>query len=89
MVVVDEENVRTVFDDLFEMRNPLTELATRIMLSHIFLWASIQDFSIAMNSWQLAIAVFSLTKKNLFDREGYMKINKIPTDLLANKPRCY
>jgi hypothetical protein len=51
--------------------------------------ASIQDFSIAMNSWQLAIAVFSLAKTNLFDREGYMKINKIPMDLLANEPWCY
>ena len=85
MRVVNEENVRTVFDNIFEMGNPLTELAIRIKLSHIFLLASIQDSSIAMNSWQPAIAVFSIAKTNLFGREGYMKIKKIPTDLLANK----
>jgi hypothetical protein len=71
------------------MRDPLTELATRIMLSHIFLWAYIQDSSITMNTRQLAIAVFSLAKTNLFGREGYMKINKIPMDLLTNKPWRY
>jgi hypothetical protein len=88
-LVVDEENVWTVVDNLFEMRDPLTELATRIMLSHIFLWAYIQDSSITMNTRQLAIAVFSLAKTNLFGREGYMKINKIPMDLLTNKPWRY
>jgi hypothetical protein len=88
-VVVNEENIGTVVDNLFEMRNPLTELATRIMLSHIFLWASIQDSSIAMNTWQLAKAVFSHAKTNLFGREGYRKINKIPMDLLTNKPWRY
>jgi hypothetical protein len=88
-VVVDEEYVGTVVDNLFEMRDPLTELATRIMLSHIFLWAYIQDSSITMNTRQLAIAVFSLAKTNLFGREGYMKINKIPMDLLTNKPWRY
>jgi hypothetical protein len=88
-VVVDEENVGTVVDNLFEMRDPLTELATRIMLSHIFLWAYIQDSSITMNTRQLAIAVFSLAKTNLFGREGYMKINRIPMDLLTNKPWRY
>jgi hypothetical protein len=56
------------------------------MLSHIFLWAAIQDSSITMNTWQLAIAVFSLAKTNQFGREGYMKINKIPMDFLTNKP---
>jgi hypothetical protein len=85
-VVVNEKNVGTVVDNVFEMGNPLSELAIRIMLSHIFLWASIQDSSIALNTWQLAIAVFSLAKTNLFGREGYMKINKIPMDLLTNKP---
>jgi len=59
------------------------------MLSHIFLWAYIQDSSITMNTRQLAIAVFSLAKTNLFRREGYMKINKIPMDLLTNKPWRY
>ena len=88
-MVVNEKNVGTVVDNVFEMGNPLDELAIRIMLSHIFLWASIQDSSIAMNTWQLAIAVFSLAKTNLFGREGYMKINKIPMGLLTNKPLRY
>jgi hypothetical protein len=59
------------------------------MLSHIFLWASIQNSSITMNTRQLAIAVFSPAKINLFGREGYMKINKIPMNLLTNKPWRY
>ena len=89
MRVVNEENVRTIFDNIFEMRNPLTGLAIRIKLSHIFLVDFFQDSSIAMNSWQPAIAVFSIAKTNLFGREGYMKINKIPMGLLTNKPLRY
>jgi hypothetical protein len=66
------------------MGKPLTELAIRIKLSDVVRVASIQDYSIVISSWQTATTVLRLPK-NRVSREGYMKIKKIPTDLLANK----
>jgi len=83
-VVVNKKNVRTVFYNIFEIGKPLTELAIRIKLSYVVRVASIQDSSIVISSWQIATTILRLPK-NKFSCEGYMKIKKIPTDLLANK----
>jgi len=50
MTVVDEENGRTVIDDIFEIGKTLAELAIRIKFSYLFMLAAIQDFSIVMSS---------------------------------------
>jgi len=50
MAVVNEEDVRTIVDNIFEIGKSLAELAIGIKFSYLFLLASIQDFSIVMSS---------------------------------------
>ncbi len=83
-VVVNKKNVRTVFYNIFEIGKPLTELVIRIKLNYVVRVASIQDSSIVISSWQIATTILRLPK-NRFSCEGYMKIKKIPTNLLANQ----
>ena len=82
--IVNENNVSAVLGNIFEMRKFDTEWVSRIKRSYFLLFGFIQDSSIAMNIMVMRNSAPCFCRKNLGGREGYMKIKKIPMDLLVN-----
>lgn len=65
MGVVNEEDVRAIVDNIFEIGRSLAELAIGIKFNFLVLLASIQDFSIAMSSSSMATAAVRSPKNGL------------------------